>query len=239
MNLPAEFEMLNSKYKNIARPVIKLLILSALFAMSAMTSSSSYADTAIGVGGSTLGYQVALSQSMSENLNLRIIHNTASQDFDGETDGVDYNYDFEFSSTSLLIDWHVFGGGFRLTTGALINDNEIHAQSDINGLTLEVGDTVFTSTEVGRLEGDISFDSYAPYLGFGWGRAIADGFSVVFDLGVVFQGQPEVSLQTVGGTLSDNQLLLDEVEREEQELQEDADEFDLYPVVSLGLFYRF
>jgi hypothetical protein len=176
---------------------------------------------------------------MSENLNLRITHNAASQSFDGETDGVDYDYDFEFSSTSLLIDWHVFGGGFRLTTGALINDNEIYAQSDINGLTLEVGDTVFTSAEVGRLEGDISFDSYAPYLGFGWGRAIADGFSVVFDLGVVFQGQPEVSLQTVGGTLSDNQLLLDEVEREEQELQKDADEFDLYPVVSLGLFYRF
>ena len=231
--------MSNNLLKKKLKSALKLLSISVFLSISAVNSSNIYAGTAIAIGGGTLGYQVALSQSMSENLNLRIIHNTASQDFDGETDGVDYNYDFEFSSTSLLIDWHVFGGGFRLTTGALINDNEIHAQSDINGLTLEVGDTVFTSAEVGRLEGDISFDSYAPYLGFGWGRAIADGFSVVFDLGVVFQGQPEVSLQTVGGTLSDNQLLLDEVEREEQELQEDADEFDLYPVVSLGLFYRF
>ena len=231
--------MSNNLLKKKLRSALKLLSISVLLAVSAVNSSNSYAGTAIAIGGGTLGYQVALSQSMSENLNLRITHNAASQSFDGETDGVDYDYDFEFSSTSLLIDWHVFGGGFRLTTGALINDNEIHAQSDINGLTLEVGDTVFTSAEVGRLEGDISFDSYAPYLGFGWGRAISDGFSVVFDLGVVFQGQPEVSLQTVGGTLSDNPLLLDEVEREEQELQEDADEFDLYPVVSLGLFYRF
>ena len=231
--------MLNNQFKNVARPVIKLLSVSALFAVSAMTSSSSYAGTAIGVGGSTLGYQVALSQSISENINLKLAHNTASRSFDGETDGVNYDYDFDFESTSLLVDWHVFGGGFRLTTGALINDNKIFAQSDIDGLTLEVGDTVFNSTEVGRLEGDISFDSYAPYLGFGWGRAIADGFSFVFDVGVVFQGEPEVSLKSVGGTFSNNPLLLDEVEREEQELQEDANEFDMYPVISLGLFYSF
>jgi len=232
--------MSKDKVNKIARRVIKLLSISAFFyTVSVLMSSNSYAGTAVGVGGSTLGYQVALSQSVSENVNLKLTYNTASQSFDGETDGVNYDYDFEFESTSLLIDWHVFGGGFRLTTGALINDNEIFAQSDISGLTLEVGDTVFTSAEVGRLEGDISFDSYAPYLGLGWGRSIADGFSFVFDLGVVFQGEPTVNLQTVGGTLSDNSLLLEEVEREEQELQDDANDFDVYPVIALGLFYNF
>ena len=232
--------MSKDKFNKIARRVIKLLSISAFFyTVSVLMSSNSYAGTAVGVGGSTLGYQVALSQSVSENVNLKLTYNTASQSFDGETDGVNYDYDFEFESTSLLIDWHVFGGGFRLTTGALINDNEIFAQSDISGLTLEVGDTVFTSAEVGRLEGDISFDSYAPYLGLGWGRSISDGFSFSFDLGVVFQGEPTVNLQTVGGTLSDNSLLLEEVEREEQELQDDANDFDVYPVISLGLFYNF
>ena len=232
--------MSKDQFNKIARRVIKLLSISAFFyTVSVLMSSNSYAGTAVGVGGSTLGYQVALSQSVSENVNLKLTYNTASQSFDGETDGVNYDYDFEFESTSLLIDWHVFGGGFRLTTGALINDNEIFAQSDISGLTLEVGDTVFTSAEVGRLEGDISFDSYAPYLGLGWGRSISDGFSFSFDLGVVFQGEPTVNLQTVGGTLSDNSLLLEEVEREEQELQDDANDFDVYPVISLGLFYNF
>ena len=232
--------MSKDKFNKIARRVIKLLSISAFFyTVSVLMSSNSYAGAAVGVGGSTLGYQVALSQSVSENVNLKLTYNTASQSFDGETDGVNYDYNFEFESTSLLIDWHVFGGGFRLTTGALINDNEIFAQSDISGLTLEVGDTVFTSAEVGRLEGDISFDSYAPYLGLGWGRSISDGFSFSFDLGVVFQGEPTVNLQTVGGTLSDNSLLLEEVEREEQELQDDANDFDVYPVISLGLFYNF
>ena len=133
--------MSKDKFNKIARRVIKLLSISAFFyTVSVLMSSNSYAGTAVGVGGSTLGYQVALSQSLSENVNLKLSYNTASQSFDGETDGVNYDYDFEFESTSLLIDWHVFGGGFRLTTGALINDNEIFAQSDISGLTLEVGE---------------------------------------------------------------------------------------------------
>jgi hypothetical protein len=140
---------------------------------------------------------------------------------------------------SLLLDWHAFDNGFRFTAGALANNNEITAESKISGATVEVGDSVFTSDQVGRLEGDISFDSLAPYLGIGWGRAVADGLSVSFDLGVVFQGEPEVNLQSVGGSFSDNPLLIAEVEREEQELQDDADEFDLYPVISLGLSYRF
>ena len=71
------------------------------------------------------------------------------------------------------------------------------------------------------------------------GARVADGLSVSLDLGVVFQGEPEVNLQSVGGSFSDNPLLIAEVEREEQELQDDADEFDLYPVISLGLSYRF
>ena len=236
--------MSNDQYEAIAGKLKRRLSISALsmtilMMVSALMSTHASAGTAVGVGGSTLGYQVALSQSLSEDVNLKLAYHTASQNFDGETDGVDYDYDFDFESTGILIDWHVFGGGFRLTTGALINDNEIHAQSDISGLTLEVGDTVFTSAEVGRLEGDISFDSYAPYLGIGWGRAISDGLSVVFDLGVIFQGTPTVNLESVDGTLSNNALLLDEVEREERELQDDANDFDTYPVVSLGLFYSF
>jgi len=232
--------MSDEKGKKIAAKLMRRLSISALFmTLSALTSTYASAGTAVGVGGSTLGYQVAVSQSVSENVNLKLTYQTASQSFDGETDGVNYDYDFDFESAGILIDWHVFGGGFRLTMGGLINDNEIHAQSDVSGLTLEVGDTVFTSAEVGRLEGDISFDSFAPYLGLGWGRSIADGFSFVFDLGVVFQGEPTVSLESVGGSLSSNPLLLDEVEREEQELQEDANDFDVYPVISLGLFYNF
>ena len=232
--------MSDEKGKKIAAKLMRRLSISALFmTLSALTSTYASAGTAVGVGGSTLGYQVAVSQSVSENVNLKLTYQTASQSFDGETDGVNYDYDFDFESMGILIDWHVFGGGFRLTAGGLINDNEIHAQSDVSGLTLEVGDTVFTSAEVGRLEGDISFDSFAPYLGLGWGRSIADGFSFVFDLGVVFQGEPTVSLESVGGSLSSNPLLLDEVEREEQELQEDANDFDVYPVISLGLFYNF
>ncbi len=212
---------------------------SALLTSMSLVSMSAYAGTSIHVGASSLGLQLGIAQSLTDNVNIKLAYSGASYDADGETDGVDYEYDLDLSSVSLLLDWHAFDNGFRFTAGALANNNEITAESKISGATVEVGDSVFTSDQVGRLEGDISFDSLAPYLGIGWGRAVADGLSVSLDLGVVFQGEPEVNLQSVGGSFSDNPLLIAEVEREEQELQDDADEFDLYPVISLGLSYRF
>lgn len=212
----------------------KLALLAALALPSGVL-----AGTSIGVGGSTLGFQFMLAHSLSDTLTVKLAHSFASYDSDGETDGVDYEYDLDFASTAVLLDWHAFNSGFRFTAGALINDNEISATSKVSGLTIEVGNTVFTNDQVGRLEGDIGFDSLAPYVGIGWGRAVAEGFAFSFDLGFMIQGEPEVELRSVGGSQSNNAILINEVEREEQELRDDLDDFDLYPVVSLGVSYSF
>lgn len=216
-----------------AHNTLSALLVTSLLAIPAQAATGLYA------GVSSLGLQLGVAQSLTDQLSIKLAYSGASYDADGETDGVDYEYDLDLSSVSLLLDWHVFDNDFRVTAGALANGNEISAESKISGATIEVGDTVFTADQVGRLEGDIEFDSLAPYLGIGWGRALGEGFSVIFDLGVAFQGEPEVELRSVGGTFSNNPILIAEVEREEQELQDDAEDFDLYPVISLGFSYRF
>lgn len=220
--------------KRTSKLASKLALLTAL-----MLPTAVLAGTSIGVGGSTLGFQFTLAHSLSDTLTIKLAHSLASYDSDGETDGVDYEYDLDFSSTAVLLDWHAFNSGFRFTAGAVVNDNEISATSKVSGLTIEVGNTVFTNEQVGRLEGDIGFDSLAPYVGIGWGRAVAEGFAFSFDLGLMIQGEPEVELRSVGGSQSNNAILINEVEREEQELQDDVDDFDMYPVVSLGVSYSF
>ena len=86
-----------------------------------------------------------------------------------------------------------------------------------------------------------------PYAGLGWGRApgAGSGWGLTLDLGVIFQGEGEVTLTPVipaGSPLNDPiarqalQILLD---REEQDLQDDIADYDMYPVVSLGISYRF
>ena len=219
-----------SAHRKIA-PWLTLLMGGILFPAHAQ------AETALGVGVSTLGFNVELSQTLADNLSLRLGYNAASYDTDGETDGIDYEYELDWSSASLLLDWHPFGSGFRLSVGALSNDNSIDAESKSFSGTVEVGDVNFTAAQVGRIEGEIDFDSFVPYAGVGWGRVPETGFGFMFDLGVAFQGSPDVELRSVDGTLSGDPTLNAAINEEEQELEDDLEDFDLYPVVKLSLNY--
>ncbi|MBL1294616.1 MAG: hypothetical protein COB61_012210 [Thiotrichales bacterium] len=211
-----------------------LFVASTLF-----ISQQSFADTAFGIGVGTLGGKLQLAQSLTKNTNLRLEYNGANYNTNGATSGVDYDLDLELSSVGLLFDWHLLNNSFRITLGGLYNDNGISAVSSLGNSSFEVGNMSFTSAQVGRLEGDIEFNTFAPYLGIGWGRAVHKGYSFNLDIGVVMQGNPEVNLSSIGGTLSNNTLLLNEIEAEERELQNDLDNFDLYPVISLGVNYTF
>jgi hypothetical protein len=101
---------------------------------------------------------------------------------------------------------------------------------------------------VGTLEAKGELDPVVPYAGLGWGNAVSEGKGVGFfvDLGVVFQGKADVTLtpiipanspiQTTPGARQALDILL---RREEQDLEDDAARYDLYPVLSIGISYRF
>ena len=100
---------------------------------------------------------------------------------------------------------------------------------------------------VGTLDGRIDFDPVVPYVGLGWGNAVGPGRSVRFaaDVGVVFQGKGNVTLTPripAGSPLNSPvarqalQLLLD---REERDIEDDVADYTAYPVVSVGVSYRF
>jgi hypothetical protein len=81
----------------------------------------------------------------------------------------------------------------------------------------------------------------APYAGIGYGNACgADGrWHFSCDFGVMFQGEPKVSAQA---TASDARLqpYVDEaLAREVADIQDDANAFKYYPVISFGVSFRF
>jgi len=139
-------------------------------------------------------------------------------------------------------------GGFRLTGGLVYNATEVTGSSlppasgvyDIGGVPVPVG-------LVGTLDGKVEFDPIVPYAGLGWGRApgSGSGFGVTLDLGVIFQGEGEVTLTPIipaGSPLNEplaREALQILIEREERDLQDDIVDYDMYPVVSLGISYRF
>jgi hypothetical protein len=215
----------------------------AVFAILAGVATAAGAgEVSLGVAASTLGVGAEVGYSFNDHLALRGGGYAFSYSDNGEEGGIEYDGDLELRSGGLFLDWHPFGGSFTLTGGVLANGNEVDATGEPGpGDIYDIGGITFTSAEVGRLGAEADFDSVAPYLGVGWrSRGGEDGgFGVSIDLGVLFQGSPDVSLDSSGGTLSGDSNLQQALRQEENELEDDLDDYEFYPVLALGLSYTF
>lgn len=215
------------------------LLLSTLFA-----SSLASAEIGIYAKAGTLGAGGGLGIGLRESLNVRVGANAFSYSKDIEETDINYDGDLEWKSGELLLDWHPFGGSFRVTAGAYLNRNEISAKGEPSAGTYTIDDTVYSAAEVGSLRGEIDFKSVSPYIGIGWGNVVGrDGrFSFVADIGALHQGSPNVKVTAVCGSgigAARCAQLQSDVDAEVRQLEQDIDDFEWWPVISIGLGYRF
>lgn len=202
-------------------------------------ASASAGGLAVAAKAGSLGLGAELTKSLTSNINGRIGFNTFTYDTDGTEDDVDYDVEAELSTVSALIDWYPFSGSFHATLGILGNGNQINMAARSNA-SFTIGDNEYTPAEVGDLTGAVDFESMAPYLGIGWGNAVGQGknFSVALDLGVMFQGSPNVDLDATGSLADDADFLAD-LAREEQSLESELEDLQYYPVIALSVGYQF
>ncbi|MCK5591624.1 MAG: hypothetical protein KAI72_06690, partial [Candidatus Pacebacteria bacterium] len=92
-----------------------------------------------------------------------------------------------------------------------------------------------TSEELGNLKANIKFNKVAPYIGLGFGNPTAgdSGFGFTFDLGTMYQGGAVVDL-TADGLLAPTAA-----EDQERLIEDNLSWFKWFPVISLGLTYKF
>jgi hypothetical protein len=212
----------------------KLSYVIGLYALSSLTLAEAAGGLALTAKAGTLGLGLEASTSLLEGFNARLGYNAFSYETDQTIDDIKYDVDIDLQSLSLLLDWHPLRGGFRVSAGVLANGNDGKGSAPVGNYT--IGDIPFTNV---GLDANVDFKSAAPYLGIGWGNAVASekgwGFNV--DLGVMFQGSPEISLLPTGpnaGLVPESELI-----KEQQKVQDDADYFKYYPVLSVGVSYRF
>lgn len=84
------------------------------------------------------------------------------------------------------------------------------------------------------------FDDVVPFAGLGWNTVFGkDGhWGFIFELGVIFQGTPEANL-SITGPLKNDAAFQANLAKEERNLQDELDNYEYYPVIALGLSYRF
>ena len=204
-------------------------------------SPAAWADVGVLLKAGTLGAGLDVSKGISETLALRLQANALSYDEDITESDVEYKAELDLRSAGVLLDWHPFSGVFRVSGGAYWNGNEASATGRPTGGTYEINGTTYASAEIGSLNGQVDFPSVAPYLGLGFGSApkAGSGLSFSFDVGVLYQREPNVALSVACGTTARCAQLQSDVAAEAVSLQDELKDFKFYPVVSFGIGYRF
>ncbi len=217
-----------------------------LVAMAAalLMAAPALAGVGVGIKAGTTGVGGELGIGLSRHFTLRLTGTGFSYTFDDFE--LDENDDPAFAETvdtleatidllavGLLLDWHPGWGEWRLSAGAFYNGNGL-SMSAQPGATVTINDTDYT---VDRLEGEIDFNTVAPYVGVGWGNlGSTDGrWHVSFDLGVIVQGSPTVEVSATASDPTLQALLNADLDTEAQDLEDDLKAFVVYPVFTLGL----
>lgn len=199
------------------------------------------AQGGLAIGGKlgTLGPGLEMTGYLLPQLNVRVNGNYLPFSVHGSSDDVDYDVDIRFASVIGMFDWFPFENNFRVTAGVAFNNNKLDLKGDLGDSTT-LGDHSYSASEIGTLKGRATFDDVAPYLGIGYGNAVADDVDLTFsfDLGVIFQGTPDIQL-SANGTKSGDPTFQADLKKEEQDAQDVADKFKVYPVISFGIAYYF
>ena len=197
------------------------------------------AAQSVGIDVATQGLGIEVGGDFSSYFGLRIAGNyfRISHGFHGED--VDYHGRARLMSFGVVGDLYPIDSGFRLTGGGYLNRNHVDLQATPTS-SVTIGGTVYAPSDIGALSGSVRYPDFAPYAGVGYtSNRGGSGLSFVVDAGVMFQGGSLVTLTSNGGGLSADPTFQADLDRERADIKRDVDNLRFFPVVKLGVAYRF
>lgn len=213
------------------------ILIAALFLGLSMSPASADDDFWLGAKAGTLGFGAEASWRPVPYLDMRAGINRFSFDKNGSEAGIDYLGNADLMTVFATANLRVPLSPFRVTAGIFNNGNELSLTSRDTS-TYQVGSQTYTSEQVGTLRAGATFDDWAPYAGIGFDFRLFDTMGLHVDAGVLQQGSPMVTL-TADGSLSNDPQFQQQLEAERQELQNSVDDYEYYPVFSLGFSFNF
>jgi hypothetical protein len=218
---------------------------------AALTAGNAIAEDSSGVGlalrAGTTGIGADVDVGLLSNVSARLGYSGFDYNHSITNTNVTYTGKLKVSDISALFDWYPFHGGFRLTAGIVGGGLKVGVTGQPTGGTYTINNTTYTAAQVGSLTGQLKFgNSASPYVGLGWGDPVGTSHHLhfLFDVGAIYGGTPNVMLTANCGVAAPpgspicTQLQSD-VLAEKQKLQNDVTIVKWYPVVTLGLAYRF
>ena len=224
-------------------------------AAKAPLATSKGTRTSLGVRIGTLGLGADLSRLVTDHIGVRASANVMTlnrQYFEEQRrngdpfnleDNVNWDITVKNTSFSGMLDFYPGArGSFRISAGAMTNPFKGDGVGAItqDSTYILIG-AVRPASVVGDLLASVRYANVLPYVGLGFGTPAskARGLSVTFDIGAAI-GRPTVSLTSTTAATTTHPSLVTLLARREADWQADyLDKAPVYPVLSLGLAYRF
>ncbi|HXT52428.1 MAG TPA: hypothetical protein VN811_15400 [Thermoanaerobaculia bacterium] len=224
-------------------------LLVVVLASLALPSAGRAEGFSIGARAGTNGVGPELAFGVSPRLDVRIPVGVYSYADVYDKTGIRYDAKLELRNALLLADFHPGGGGFRISAGGGWDDNRLKVSAPVSELVRRYRPELvpFLSGGTGTIHGEATGSSFAPYLGLGWGSAAGGHgggrWGISFDVGVLYQGSPQVDLTTDFNVVSPvpgvvRSLLDAATADEEQRLERELEDYEYYPVVALAIVFR-
>lgn len=219
------------------KPIRRVLFVS--LAAAALAAAPAHAEFDIGIGLGSNGFGIEARQTLSPSFDLRVGFTGIAYSLDYEYDDVDYEVDQSLAIPAVMLDWRPMQGMFRMTVGAAYyNDvQRLKATPEPNPFGYyNIGYGYYNFSDIGVLNGKVSWHTGAPYLGVGWDfRRSRRGIGFSLDVGGYYRGKPEVSLFATNP--GNDPALAADVAREARDIEDDA--WSFVPTVQLGMTFRF
>lgn len=225
-------------------------IVKKIFALTAglatgLIAMSAHADVGVvgEVGTTGIGGHAVI--PLRPNLNARMGLGYLTYSYNGSTRDMKYDLSLKTNTYDALLDWYPKeNSSFRVTAGLAYNGNKIDVQARSNAAgSYTINGNTYNAASVGKVTGKIDFNKVAPYLGVGWSSraAVEKGWSFSSDVGVLFQGSPRSTLKSSGCTAPAQvcSQFASDVARENARLTDEVGRFKVYPVLRVGVSYKF
>jgi hypothetical protein len=212
-------------------------------ALSALSAFPALADVSAGFKVSTLGAGLDFTTSVvPDTLSFRINGNYFEYTHSSTLSNVGYHEDLKLETAGLLLNWYPWQNGFFFTGGGYENTSKIDVKARSTNGNYNFNGATYSTVQAGTIAGKAKLGrEIAPYVGLGFGNPVGSSASwtVYGELGAMFTGAPKLSLASTGGTLSNDPTFRNNIEQERKRDQNSVSWANVYPVVALGLAYKF
>jgi hypothetical protein len=212
-------------------------------------------EIAVGPVVGSMGYGFEASVPLiPDYLNLNSGFTTFDISEKASSDGTPYRAKIHIGGIPLYASLYPFGRWFHIDAGMYFNDNRVSANAQLlSGNSVTIGGQTYSASglytfdghtysgaQIDSIEGRTHFNPIAPYLGFGINDPFRGGpMTFTMSAGAMFEGDANVRLSVPGVDLSTIPGELAYVDQQTGNINNKTSVVRIYPVLNLGLVYRF